>query len=321
MKAEDIKRVACVGGGTIGCSWTVNFIAKGCSVSLYDISEEKLDYAKTFIKKSLDYFVAKEVMTQAEADAAIARVTYTTDLKTAVTGVDYVQENAPDNPALKQQLLAEIEEIIPDDVIFASSTSGIPITMIAANAKHPERCLIAHPFNPPHLIPLVEIVKGSGTSDETAQTAIAFFKLLGKEPILLNKEIAGFVSNRLALALFREAAHLIEEGICSVEDADKAIVYGPGLRWAIIGPSMVYHLGGGPGGIALFTKAMAQTVKMVFSNLSKADDLPEGFGDVAQAGIMEAIEHQKDVIGANYEEISAYRDEMLFELLKLHDKI
>src|SRR6202043_219439 len=175
-----------------------------------------------------------------------------TKLSDALEGVDLVQENGPERSDFKIKLFADMDALTPATTILASSSSGIPIGVSQSQCKHPERCVIGHPFNPPHLIPLVEIVGGEKTSAATIERSIAFYASIGKRPIHGKKEVVGHVANRLQAALYREVVYLIEQGVLSVSDADSAVSWGPGLRWGVMGPSLLWHIGGGEGGIQHF---------------------------------------------------------------------
>ncbi len=177
------------------------------------------------------------------------RWSFTTDAKEAVRKAEFVQENAPERAEIKRALYAEIEPVLPAETIVASSSSGLMMSGLQAVLRTPERFVIGHPFNPPHLIPLVEVVGGEKTSAATAQWCMDFYRHIGKEPILLRKEAVGHLANRLQAALWREAVSAIASGLASVEDVDRAVTYGPGLRWAIMGPTLTLHLGGGDGGL------------------------------------------------------------------------
>jgi 3-hydroxyacyl-CoA dehydrogenase len=163
-----------------------------------------------------------------------------------------VQESAPERLELKQQLLAEIDAALPADRVIASSTSGFTVAEMQTRMRHPERLVVGHPFNPPHLIPLVEVVGGGKTDAAALDWAMAFYAAIGKHPIRLNKAVPGHLANRLQQALWREAIHMVAEGVASVADVDAAVAYGPGLRWAVMGPTLTFHLGGGTGGMAHF---------------------------------------------------------------------
>jgi 3-hydroxyacyl-CoA dehydrogenase len=189
----------------------------------------------------------------------------------ALSNADLVQENAPERPDFKIKLFAEMDNITPPDSIIASSSSGITMSVIQSGCKHPERCVIGHPFNPPHIIPLVEVVGGNKTSSEAIQQAISFYASIGKKPIHLRKELPGHAANRLQAALYREVVYLIEQGMLSVEDADAAVSWGPGLRWGVMGPNLLWHIGGGEGGIHHFMEQLMDPLAVMMKNLGNPD--------------------------------------------------
>jgi 3-hydroxyacyl-CoA dehydrogenase len=321
MKANQIKKVACLGAGVIGSSWATSFAIHGYPVCVCDIAPEQLDAAKKSIAGNLAFLVEKGVLQQEEAIRAEGLVTVSTSVAEAVKDVQFIQESGPENYKIKQQVLAEIEKHTATDTIIASSTSGLLITEIATSAKHPERCVGGHPYNPPHLIPLVEISKGEKTSNEAVKTAYDFYLLLGKEPVVLQKESLGFIANRLQMALSRETIDLVMRGVCSVEDIDKAMLYGPGLRFAIMGPTLTYHLGGGAQGAkGLFTN-LRNSATMWLEDMAAWTIIPEGWPDAAQAGVLHEIENRSAEFGKTTEELIEFRDNMLIELLKLHKKL
>lgn len=321
MKASDIKKVACVGSGLIGASWATNFAMKGYSVNVYDISTQQLDIAKALIQKNLNFLVEKNALSKEQADKAVSSVTYTTNLAEAVKDVQFIQESGPEKYEIKQEILATIEASTGEETIFASSTSGLLISEIAKNAKHPERCLGSHPYNPPHLIPLVEITKGNKTSAEAVCCAVDFYQQLGKEPVVLQKEALGFIANRLQVALYREAVELVLRGVCSVEDVDKAALFGPGLRFGILGPNMIFQLGGGVHGIKGLLTHVGPSVELWWADMADWKKWPAGWAEKAQEGVNEAMANRPKEFGQTPEEIAKFRDEMLVELLKLHKKL
>jgi 3-hydroxyacyl-CoA dehydrogenase len=241
------KRVSIVGTGVIGASWAAHFLAHGVDVTATDPApgaEQRL---------RAEVAAHWPVLTQLglAADASPDRLTFSSDLEAAVAEADFVQENGPEREGLKQNLFARLDALTGPEVILASSSSGLlPSTIAAACTRHPERVLVGHPFNPPHLIPLVEVVPGDRTSPVTLNTAIAVYTAVGKRPIRLRREVPGHIANRLQAALWREAYSLVERGVASVADIDAAIAYGPGLRWAVLGPFVNQHLSGGAGGLA-----------------------------------------------------------------------
>jgi len=310
-----------VGAGLIGAGWALNFAVKGCQVNVYDISEEQLERAQSQIASSLTFLVARDVLSMDDARIAQRRISYTTDLAEAVKDVQFIQESGPEKYEIKQEILVAVEASTDPETIFASSTSGLLITEIAKFAQYPERCIGAHPYNPVHLIPLVEITKGAKTSEETVKCTFAFYQKIGKEPIILQKEALGFIANRLQVALYREAVDLVVKGVCSVEDVDKAALFGPGLRFGILGPNMIFQLGGGPYGIKGLLAHVGPSVELWWADMADWKKWPEGWGDMAQEGVNQAMARRSVEQGRTTEEISRFRDEMLVELLKLHGKL
>ncbi len=321
MKSKEIKKVSCVGTGVIGSSWATNFLLKGYPVVLYDIKNESLAKAKETIEANLQFLVGKGVLSPEISRSAKGKVVYTTDIKAAVEDVQFIQESGPEKYKIKQDLLERIEEYTPSSTIFSSSTSGLLISEITRKAKHPERCIGAHPYNPPHLIPLVELSKGEKTSEEAIEIACNFYKGIGKEPIVLKKEAPGFIANRLQIALYREAVDLVVNGICTVEDVDKAALFGPGLRYGIMGPNMIFHLGGGPYGIKGLLQHIGGAAEVWMEDMADWKKWPDGWDDIAQSGVKEAMLNRPEEAGRTEEEINKWRDDMLIELLRLHKKL
>jgi 3-hydroxyacyl-CoA dehydrogenase len=195
------------------------------------------------------------------------RLSFHSTLEEAVAGSGFVQENVLEKTDIKQSVIAAIDAVLPPDRIIASSTSSIVPSELQAKCRHPERVVVGHPFNPPHLIPLVEVVGGKKTSAEAVDWSVAFYDSVGKKAIRLNREIPGHYVNRVQEAMWREVVHCIAEGIVSVEDADAGVAYGPGLRWAIMGPSLTFHLGGGPGGMKYFIEHLGPHIGESWANL------------------------------------------------------
>ncbi len=245
---KPIRRIAIVGTGVIGASWAAQYLARGFEV----IATDPAPNAEANLRKYVDEAWPALTNIGLSPGASRDRLSFTTDMKEALAQADFVQENGPERVDFKIKLFADMDDATPVDSIIASSSSGITPSVMQTNAKHPERILIGHPFNPPHIIPLVEVVGGTKTSPEAIQRAIAFYASIGKKPIKLNKELPGHVGNRLQAALYKEVLYLIQDGVLSVSDADDAVSYGPGLRWGVMGPSLQWHLGGGPGGIKHF---------------------------------------------------------------------
>ena len=320
MRPEEIKRVACVGGGVIGSSWAIQFAMKGLDVTLYDINEEQLAKSKAQMHKSLDALEQFKAITPERRAEIAGQVKLTISMEEAVSGVQFIQESGPERLEIKQSILAQVEEYASSDAIYASSTSGLLVSDIAAQADHPERCVGAHPYNPPHLIPLVELTSGDKTDPELLQTAYDFYQSIGKEAVLLRKECPGFIANRLQLALYREVQDLVMRGVCSVEDVDKALVYGPGLRWAIFGHNMIMQMGN-PGGLTGMVQMLGNSGDRWLADMASWTHQPDNWAEVAQPGVDKEMANFPDYVGHTNEDCAKYRDQMLIELLKLHRKL
>jgi len=247
MSGNDIRRVAVVGTGVIGASWVAHLLAQGLDVVATDPAPGAEDRLRADVAAHWPILIQLGLVDGAATD----RLIFTSDVETAVGDADFVQENGPERVDLKHALFATLDRATRPEVILASSSSGLLPSVIQAGCPdHPERVLIGHPFNPPHLIPLVEVVPGSQTSESAVDRAVQFYAAVGKRPIRLRQEVPGHVANRLQAALWREAYSLVDRGIASVSDIDTAISQGPGLRWAVLGPFVLQHLSGGPGGLA-----------------------------------------------------------------------
>lgn len=236
-----IRTIALIGTGTIGASWAALFIGHGLDVIATDPAPGAEERLRTFVTRALPDAVPENPPTQ-------GRLSFVADPEQAVRSADLVQENAPERADLKADLIARLEAAMPESCFIASSTTALTHSTIAAKAKDPARVIVAHPFNPPHLVPLVELV-GLRPDVPAIPRAIAFYKSLGREPVVLKKEAVGHLANRLQAAVMREALYILEQGIADVEDIDKAVKFGPGLRWAFMGPYQTFHLAGGKGGI------------------------------------------------------------------------
>lgn len=258
QNAASIQKVTVIGAGVIGASWVAFFLVKGFSVAVVDPAPDALDTLTDSLKAILG----------TSFTSLSDRLHFCTALVPALAETCFVQENGSERLDLKREIFEALDDILPANVLIASSSSGIKMSDIQiACKKHPERCLIGHPFNPPHLIPLVELVGGTLTSQNAVEEAGRFYKSLGKQTIVLKKEMTGHVANRLAAALYREAYYLIAEDVVSVEDADKAVAWGPGLRWGIMGPSLVYHLGGGQQGMSHFLEQFNDPMQAWWNDL------------------------------------------------------
>ena len=317
---KDIKKIACVGGGVIGSSWALYFASKGLETTLYDVNDEMLQKSREQMERSITSLVNDQALTEEEGKRILSAVKFTTDIEDAVKDAQFIQESGPERLEIKKSILANVEKYAPKDAVYASSTSGLLISKIAEDAKHPERCIGAHPYNPPHLIPLVELTKNPASTDEFVHMVYDFYQSIGKEAVLLNKECPGFIGNRLQLALYREMQDLVMRGVCSVKDVDKALVYGPGIRWAIFGHNMIMQMGN-PGGLAGMVKMLGNSGNVWLKDMANWTEQPENWGEIAQPGVDEEMASFPDYIGHTNAECIAYRDRMLVEILKLHRKL
>ena len=307
---KPINRVAIIGTGVIGASWAALFLAKGLEVVATDIAPNAEAALKSFIAAA---WPALKRLGLAPG-ASQSKLTFTPDVAEAVRGVGLVQENGPERIDFKIKLYAQLDELLPPDVIIASSSSGLTMSEIQSGCRsHPERCVIGHPFNPPHLIPLVEIVGGAKTSEETIQRALQFYAGLGKQPVRLHKELSGHVANRLQAAIMREVYYLVSEGVLSAADADTALCWGPGLRWGIMGNMMLNHLGGGQGGIEHFLHQFAGPVTAWWQSLGQPELTPE-----VQKKIIDSV--HAEIGTRSIDELAEERDEMLLGLIELRTK-
>src|SRR4029079_15460953 len=241
------------------------------------------------------------------------RLTFTKDSKEALSKADLVQENGPERPDFKMKLYAEMDEVTPVDSLLASSSSGITPSVIQSKCKHPERVVIGHPFNPPHIIPLVEVVGGSKTAPDAVQQAISFYASLCKTPIHLRKELPGHVANRFQAALYREMPYVIEQGILSVEDTDAAVSYGPGLRWGVMGQSLQWHLGGGEGGIKHFMDHLMDPLAGMMKVLGTPNITPE-----LKQAIIDGV--MREAAGRSVDQLAQEENRVLVGLLQLRSE-
>jgi 3-hydroxyacyl-CoA dehydrogenase len=305
-----IRRVAIIGTGVIGASWTSLFLAKGLEVVATDVAPNAEAALKRFVETA---WPALKRLGLAPG-ASQAKLTFTPDLATAVKGADLVQENGPERIDFKKKLYGQLDELLPRDVVIASSSSGLTMSEIQLGcASHPERCVIGHPFNPPHLVPLVEIVGGAKTSEDTIERAAEFYTALGHRTVRLHKEVPGHVANRLQAALAREVYHLVAEGVVSAADVDTALCWGPGLRWGIMGNMLLNHLGGGQGGIEHFFQQFTGPMTAWWKTLGSPVLTPE-----VQKKLINSVHAEAG--SRTIEELEAERDEVLLGLIELRNK-
>ena len=306
MSHSGVNTVGIIGTGLIGGTWAAYFLSRGLSVRAWDPATIARSHLNQVVRSAL----ADLRVLRGDSSDPTGDLIFCDTLADAVTGSDYIQENGPEKLDLKQSLIAEIDRHAAPHVIIGSSTSSLKATDLQLRCRHPERVLVAHPFNPSHLLPLVELVRGAKTSEAVQNAAAEFFERIGKVPVRVQKEVVGHVANRMAAALWREAVHIVAEGIASVEDVDRSIRFGPGLRWAIDGPHMLYHLGGGDGGIRGYLEHLGPGQEARWQELG-SPRLTEPVKEKIISGI------EEEAAGKSVTELQNRRDRLLVELLKL----
>jgi 3-hydroxyacyl-CoA dehydrogenase len=319
MKAEDINIIACIGTGLIGAGWATIYSLRGLPVKLFDTKPEAMDTCISKADADLRMLLNKGIISKKRYTAALKNLLPSGSLKDAVEGVQWIQESAFESYEVKQSLFKEIDQYAGAETIVASSSSGLSIKQIAQYSQYPNRCIIVHPYNPVHLMPLVEVIGATEDSRPYLDTAVEFLKnKVGKEPVILKKEVPGFLSNRLQMAVQREICHLVYKGVATIEDIDKALTFGPGIRWGIMGPMLIMNLGNvnAKAMIAHFGKPTTW-----LKDMADFKDFPDDWADVLQAGIDEELSHRPAEIGNTNDSIREYRDDMLLKILRLHNKL
>jgi 3-hydroxyacyl-CoA dehydrogenase len=306
---KPIRQVAIIGTGVIGASWAAQYLARGFDV----IATDPAPSAEATLRKYVDEAWALLTEVGLSKSASRDHLLFTTNMREALSRADFVQENGPERPDFKIMLFADIDAATPPDSLIASSSSGLTMNVIQSGCKRPERCLIGHPFNPPHIIPLVEVVGGDKTSPEAVQQAMEFYASIGKKPILLNKALPGHVANRLQAALYREIVYLIEQGVLSVADADTAVSYGPGLRWGVMGPSLQWHIGGGAGGIQHYMEHLMGPLAGLMKTLGNPEITPE-IKKAISDGVLQMAGNR------SVDQLAQAENKILVGLLKLRSK-
>ena len=309
MNNMKFERVAVLGGGVIGSSWAALFLAAGLKVDIYDPADNAEQSIQQYIANA--WPALEQLGMTANGDAR--QVAFHRNATDAVKQAQFIQENIPENLAQKHALFAEIEPHLLPDAITASSASGLMVSEMQLGWKDPSRFILGHPFNPPHLIPLVELLVNHKTADDVMASAEAFYAQIGKITIRVKREVPAHVANRLQAALWREAISLVENGVASVEDVDKAVWAGPGLRWAAMGPHALFHLGAGEGGLLEFCNRYQDSFHRWW------DDL----GDVRldPALIAQLAEGVQQEVGADTAKGSRQRDELITAMLKATNKL
>jgi 3-hydroxyacyl-CoA dehydrogenase len=276
-------------------------------VAASDPSSNGEAFARRFIDNA---WPALEALKLVQPGADRKRFAFFKDPAEAAKGAEFVQESGPEREDLKIELFALLDAAVPPETVIASSSSGLLISRVTKKCKHPERCVIGHPFNPPHLIPLVEVVGGKKTAPEAVYKAMTFYRAIGKHPIQINKEVRGHVANRLQAALWREAVHLITEGVVSVAYADAAVAYGPGLRWALMGPSLTFHMAGGEGGMTHFLEHIGGPMQSWMDDLGKPKLTPK-----TRKALIDGVAEEAG--RRSIADLQRWRDRKLIEILKV----
>ncbi len=306
MGAPEIRTVGLIGGGVIGAGWAARFALNGIDVVVYDLdaqAERKLNEVLANARRARRALIEKTPQRE-------GTVSLTQDMEAACISADFIQESLPERETLKIDLLARASRAARSDVIIASSTSGLLPSKLQSQMRHPERFVVAHPFNPVYLMPLVEICAGKQTSQQSCERAAAFYRAMGMKALRVRKEIDAFIADRLMEALWREALWLVHEDVATVEEIDDAVRYGPGLRWAMMGSFLVYRLGGGEAGMRHFLEQFGPSLAWPWTRLT---DVPE-FNDA----LIEKIAAQSDAqaAGRSIRDLERIRDDGLIAILK-----
>jgi carnitine 3-dehydrogenase len=304
-----IKKIAIIGTGVIGAGWTIRLLAKNKVVNVYDPNISQLNFLKNEIRR-----VSKSVLRFYKTNKLnINNLYFNNSIKDAVKDADLIQENAPENLNIKKKIVKEISKWAKPNAIIASSSSGLLPTKIQQSCKLPERFLIAHPFNPVYLLPLVELVKGKKTKINFIKKSKIFYQSIDMYPLILKKEVEGYLSDRLQESMWRESLHILNEDLASSDDLDKAIIHGPGLRWALMGNFLTFHLAGGKLGMKHTLEQFGPTLKIPWTKL-KAPNLTKKLSNKI------IRETKKQSKGTSIKELTTMRDNFIVDLLKLKNK-
>jgi len=303
---EAARRVGIVGAGVIGGGWALHYLRTGFDVDVYDPAPQARTDLLRMVEAGWPLLDRMGLRDGASPD----RLTFHDTLAAAVAGADLVQENAPEDGPVKRRVLADVDHAARPEVVIASSTSGFAMTMLQADCEHPERCVVGHPFNPPYLIPVVEVVGGEQTDPAAVDWLVRFYASTGKRPLRLSRELPGFVGNRLQEAMWREALHMVSAGEATVEEIDAAIAFGPGLRWALMGPCLTFHLAGGGGGMAHMLDHFGAALEEPWTRLQAPPLTPE-LRDRMIEGCLRLAD------GRSVADLERLRDGFLAELLDL----
>jgi carnitine 3-dehydrogenase len=309
VQPDLVRRVGVVGAGVIGGGWAMHYLRMGLDVDVYDPAPT----ARADLMRMREAIWPLMERIGLRPGASPDRLVLHDDLEAAVAGADIVQENAPEDAVIKRKVLADIDRLARPDVVIASSTSGFAMTLLQADCANPGRCVVGHPFNPPYLIPLVEVVGGERTDPAAVNWLTAFYAAVGKRPLKLDRELPGFVGNRLQEALWREALHMVAAGEATVEEIDESIAYGPGLRWALMGPCLTFHLAGGPQGMAHMLDHFGAALLEPWTRLTAPPLTPE-----LRQRMIDGCE--REAADRSVGDLERLRDEFLAELLPLIER-
>ena len=305
MASDQVKHVTSIGAGPIGAGWVAHFLARGYDVTAYLHDRNEEDKFMSVVNTAWPCLIDLGLANGASMD----RLTITDDLAKATKDAQFIQESAPERLPTKQDLYETLGRITAPDVVIASSTSGLPMTDIQATCSTPERCVVVHPFNPPYLLPLVEVIGGNKTTDDALDWAMDFYATAGKEPVRLKKEIPGFIATRLQEALWREALHMVANGEATPEDIDRALRFGPAPRMAVQGQCMAFHVACGAGGMATNLDQFGPALKLPWTRL-EAPELTQELRDAMVDGCNAMAE------GKHFEDMAADRDRRIVAILK-----
>ncbi|MGA3206397.1 MAG: 3-hydroxyacyl-CoA dehydrogenase NAD-binding domain-containing protein [Syntrophales bacterium] len=305
-----VKNVGVVGTGLIGASWAAYYASKDFKVTVFDKIRAAQESGLQRAMNYLDALAQYGLIEKSRAQKMKGNISSAGSLEQAVSDADYVQESASENFDIKIPLFSEMDAIAKPETVLASSSSSLPMTQVQKSAKRPGRCVVAHPFNPPHLVPLVEIVPGNQTTPQTVEDVRTFFNGLGKMPVVLKKETTGFIANRLAAALWREAVDLVLKGVASVQDVDRALFAGPGIRWAFMGQHLIYHLGGGEGGYDYFINHIGKAFGDIWKDMAAWNEI----SDDAKSKLVQGMDEVMS--GKKLTDVAQWRDKKIVALLK-----
>ena len=306
QSAESVKHITCIGAGPIGGGWSAHYLAKGYNVTTYLHDKSEIDALQRLLETAWPSLVEIGLSPGASLD----NFNWTDSLEDAVENAEFIQESIPEVLELKQNLYKALGEILDPEVVIASSTSGLSMSDIQSKCATPERTVVAHPFNPPYLLPLVEMIGGNKTSVRTVEWTEKFYKAAGKSPLVMQKEVPGFIATRLQEAIWREALHMVENGEATVAQIDQAVVNGPGPRWALMGPCEIFHVGGGEGGMAYCLDQFGPALKLPWTRLI-APQLTQALRDAMVNGCAEMC------AGEDFASLSKKMNRGLVEIAKM----